>query len=1309
MKKKLLSSALAIATAASMLQTAFAANLSSPFIYKNGKGGYVSVVKNADDNLNSFIGSYDNDGRLKSLAVGKNLGAENGVSYYEAKLSSDGVIKSFLMDSNAIPKATESVFTAEQTYDCDFEITDDFESASVGAGIVPSPYGYYRWSKSDAHSKSNAGVIEVDGNKCLYIMNKESGYGGFTYVGRDIPMGRYSYTISCDVKFDGAATDQLRGLLQFYKNGAFVKQYNVDATGYDSSKSGWQRVSFTFMGDNEYFKNYKPDRIDFGFGTYNVGENSDTDTSRIYFDNLKFSVDEEAASDFVFCDDFEDANNDKPLAGWGYGRWSVPGIDSGYTGDASKAGFVTEPDGNKCLYIMNNSLGYGGFSITPEGLPLDADSYEISYDVKYDSDANDTLNGMLMLWKKIEGSGNVFRTQIKKNSTAYDKNVGGWQRVSYTINKSELENYDYNWIYPVFGTNDAAGSDNPDSDTSKIYFDNFKIIAKYNSTIEGGLAKIRAYNADGTENKYSWYNTGDTVVYRFEDQVLLKYDKIKAVVYDIDNTEVLNKEMLSYAVLDSGFDIPNLQKGYYEVEFYGIDQSGTQTRLRDGYVYNKGYATERASFAVVDGTKAMSDRNETLMSSNSCTSDADVDLLDIVGFSGVRIHTVQWGKTASEYSKGFQIQYTGTPSDDFDWTRADEQMNRASRFKNVIPNVCFTPSFATENYIEGAVTTNWSVVGAYYANLYMPDSTKFPQMTKYAMKNFTERYKDRENLYGIEFWNEPYYGEARTAFWYDSGENYLTMTNEAWEGVREADPYKKIKFITAGHLGGTSGARFMYDMLQNETYKKNTEMISFHGSYGTGEQFESVANSIYGKGNIDLMNSEGYYYSYKPSGAYVRDYMENNLAMLATYMRETKAGYKFKGYFNILDDTLYGQDEVALDEQTSKASWGLFREIPAIQPHSGAVVLHEFFELMGKNFTYDNEYDVDGIKAVSFNNDGSKMVVVWNPKGASFTLPNNLKSLIGSSSSFVDYEGKAVSSSQTLNGKKMYYIVNADSTALASLTATPNTALNASFKAPYYTCEGAPAETEKSKDTITVSGRYTWSDAFDHTWVSNPLGEEPNSEGEHRVKVKVKRTYKLFSGYQYYLDIQVESRDDEPAMGAKNGEDLINYDSLVVSFNATGEEGQEDTFYVGLINPNNEYGTDRVPAGTPVVYKAKAYNGAGAYSGSAAGTTLSDAPTISFKTWNHYHTGRNNELENWFRYRFKIPFTEIAGLSKSSTEVKMSIADIKVGYNPEKEKVYTKYGAWTFGDGLYPFESASDKYNVSDYRLYGTLKLSSIN
>ena len=64
MKKKLLSSALAIATAASMLQTAFAANLSAPFIYINGKGGYVAVVKNADDNLNSFIGSYDNDGRL---------------------------------------------------------------------------------------------------------------------------------------------------------------------------------------------------------------------------------------------------------------------------------------------------------------------------------------------------------------------------------------------------------------------------------------------------------------------------------------------------------------------------------------------------------------------------------------------------------------------------------------------------------------------------------------------------------------------------------------------------------------------------------------------------------------------------------------------------------------------------------------------------------------------------------------------------------------------------------------------------------------------------------------------------------------------------------------------------------------------------------------------------------------------------------------------------------------------------------------------------------------------------------------------
>lgn len=1338
MKKKILSGVIASSMLMSAFSGVFAADLSSPFIYKNSNGGYTSVVKSSERNLNSFMAGYGADGRINNISAGQNIGSEDGYNYYKTDLSSAGVIKSFLMDANAVPKTSESIFDATYKADHEYEYSDDFESAVQGSSL-PRPYGWFRWSTGNnisGHDHSKAGVgEEADGNKYLYIMNNQNGYGGFGFDNTGLPLDRFSYTVSFDVKYEGGTydeknTDKPYIGFNLYKGTQFVRLYGVDTTPYDFDKGGWQRVS----GSVNYFDiasyDYDDIRIAFGTGNQSGAVDADSDTMKICIDNLEISVDEVAESNYVFTDDFESASDENTKAGWGYYNWGKQNHNDGATG------YATEENGNKSLSLLNNKDGYSGYNHRLDGIPLYQDSYTISYDVKYDEGITTptSLNAMFMLYND-----STYVVQCKYDVTGYDFSKGGWQRLSTTVSRASMQNVlswykkteaDYNRMEVVIGSNSSSDYEGKADDTSKIYFDNVKVIATAPDEFNGGIAKIRAYNADGTENKYSWYQTGNKVVYKFEDQIPLKYEQIQGIVYDIDNNVVEDKSMLSYAVLDGGWSFTPSEKGYYEIEFYGIDKFGDKTAIRDGYGYGlNGYQLERTSFAVVDGTKPMSERNDSLMSSNNCSRDEYMDLLDIVGFSGVRIHTIPWGTGAGNApAQGFQIGYSykkQTPGEtnqgDFNWNYTDKQMVRASRFKNIIPNIFATPTFATKGYYNSdkfgeyyARTDAWSVVGAFYANLFMPDATDYPQMTKYAVKAFMERYLEKypEQLYGIEFWNEPYYGEHHTAFWYDTAENYKTMTNEAWEAVDEVRTAKgknDFKFITAGHLGSTTGSRFMSDMLADETYKKNTEMISFHGGYGTGEQFQSVADAVYGKGNIELMNSEGYYYTYRNPNEVTRDYKQADLAMLATYMRETKAGYKFKGYFQIIDDTLYIQDEISEANQKASSTYGLFRGVPTIQPHSGAVVMHEFFELMGKNFTYDNEYDVSGIKAVSFNNDGKKFVVFWNPKGEDFTVSKSIRELASNTGSKVlDYEGKsvgAISTSTVFKGSKMYYIVDANETELAKLTATPDTALNAGYKAPYYTCEGAPTKTEKSKDTITVNlSSSNFSDAFNHTWVNNPLSEEPNSVGAHSVKVKIE-SEGLSIWKQYYLSFQIESRDDEPAMAAKNGNDLINYDSLVLSFNATGEAGQEDTFYIGLINSTGTYGTDRVPSGTPVIYKAHAYGGAGQYQTSPAGTTLKEKPTIAFKTWNHYHTGKNNDAENWIRYTFRIPVSEIAGLNVTTEgEVKMSIADIKVGYNPEKEKKYTKYGAWTFGDGLYPFESSDSKYNVADHTLFGTLK-----
>ena len=944
----------------------------------------------------------------------------------------------------------------------------------------------------------------------------------------------------------------------------------------------------------------------------------------LYDDEYKFD------SDFVFTEDFENptyisSKNTYCPKGWGYYRWNSLGhgnLGFGVSDEVKK-------DGNYSFYIKNNESAYGGITRNIDA-PKGRFSYDFSFDVKADAGFTDKPSVKLQLFKN-----NSHVSIISANVFGYDNSNEDWQHITAHICDSALWDYDFDSFTLILGTDDSGA--NTDDDTKRIYFDNFRMTVDELASTDG-LSKIKA-------DKFgAWYQKGERVTYIFEDKVLLPFEKIKGTVYDIDGNVVFSKEMLSCAVLDSGFGFTPDDVGYYEIEFYGIDANGAQTLIKDSYTGNSGseqkaYYVTRSSFAVTDGaTKPMSERNDAFLISDGCTNTENLTLANFVGFSGVRIHSINWGKTAYEFSRAFQVAYNKNEND-FDWTMPDKQIGNAKDvgFKTIIPNIIFTPTWA----VSGQSSSTWNVVGAHPANLYQPDDS---EMTKYAMKNFTERYKD--DIYGIEFWNEPYYGESKTAFWYDTAENYKTMTEKAYSGVREADPEKKLKFISAGHLGGVSGTSFLNAMLDDANYKNTMEMLSFHGKYDMSAQYKRVLEH-HGLDDIPVMNSEGYYYSYNTSENKLRDFNVNNLMSLMCYMKEFKDGVEFSTHFDICDRSLSKQNEV-ISDLNSGTAYGLFRAYPSIQPYSGAVILHNFFELAGKDFKYDNEYDIDGIKAVCFNSDGKKLLILWNPAGESFSLPQALKNTVGSNSQMKDYEGKTVDKDASMSGGKLYYIVNAQN--LSQLTPTADTALNNAYEAPYYTCTGASANGNTSDDYLEATDTY-YNDKF--TWCANPLDHESHSGAAAKAAYK----YSLF-GFKG-IEFQFYVQDASITMDAKSNEDILNYDSVVIAFdsNGNGKAEERDEFHIGMVN------------GNAVLYKAHAAEtGSSITSGSPSGTVL-DSSYVTVST-------ANNSSEKRITYTVKIPFSEIAFASNSSSRIKMSIAVINRDAN-------TIYGAWTFGGGLY--------------------------
>lgn len=722
----------------------------------------------------------------------------------------------------------------------------------------------------------------------------------------------------------------------------------------------------------------------------------------------------------IFSDSFEEQNYNSAKDNWFPKGWS---FFDWYTGTHAASGFGKSEDfssdGQKSIYIDSPAGGFCGYIRSDIDFPTDAYSYDVDIDIRLsDAKANIKPYIALQLYK-----GSTFVKMLSMHEISGNEFDESWRTAKFTLAGTEVRDYDFDKITVVVCASKKNGS-LPSS--GKAYYDNIRI------TTDRQTSNISAADFSAV-NPGAMFTAGEPIVYNVKSDEISGYEYITAHLYDVGGLHVGDYTQSVFDTLKSGFVIPNPGVGYYEVEFEGIHSDGTVYPLASAYcVYSdtvKLYQVLRHSFAVfANDTKPMSERSEMFMLSDYGLSAKEIEIADKVGFSGIRLHTVNWGTNGAR--KGFH-----TSDGSFDWSLTDEQINNVSKygFKNVVANICNTPKWAAP---AGLDSTKTNIVGNYEYNVYAPTNMRY--LTD-AVSAYATRYKDK--ITAIEFWNEPYYG--KTAFWHDGIDKFRDMSIAAYDAVKSVS--EDIKVYNSGFF--VSGSTFFDELMSNNDYRKKIDGLSFHGRYNFYKKFGSVLKK-YNMTNLDVMDSEGYFYSKEKRGS--KDESELNMYMTVTYLNEIKQGISKSAMFQIADS--YTGDYY---DDMNDMSYGLFKNVNGnYEPMRGACVLRNLIDIMPSKFEYFGEAKMSDQCAVVLSGGGKKYMLVWNNSDNDFSLSDYFRTSVTLDSRVIDFYGRQADL-DNMKAKTVYIITNADTS--AGYYEKTDSCLNNDYLYPHYTCKSVSA------------------------------------------------------------------------------------------------------------------------------------------------------------------------------------------------------------------------------------------------------------
>lgn len=854
-----------------------------------------------------------------------------------------------------------------------------------------------------------------------------------------------------------------------------------------------------------------------------------------------------------------DFENEKP--NMTMGLWN--GASSGTF--AMPCGVVTE-DGNSFVQIGASTSGYGGLYLP--AIPFEQNTViQIDFDTKKSDDFNGSSMTLL-----IQGFKNgVFSTYIDGIYTT--PAAGEWTHMQKVLNSSVIPEGITDIRLVMCTTNKTTGTP-----AGRLMFDNFKI-RSYPVPVDNEVTP--SIKSDKLGN---WYILGETITMTPQNKLDTElYKNVVIEIYDSWNNMV-HKETITAEKFNSGYKWKPDKQGFYEYQFYTVDYYGRTNELNDFYTGTnpntkakvKIYLKRQGVVVARYKTKPMEERSDRLAVSveagrylnpeiangrkNGLQGD-QIALADLLGFSTIRFHWLSPDGLAYKTQSKSNVK-RGV----FDFSEWDLSVNDATkRGFNLVLNLLGTPRYAVP-YRDGYTTPTGKGIN-YYAPV---DINAWRAYVDYAVN----RYKDVCHIW--EIWNEPHvYGGS--VFWQGITKDYAEIQKAGYEAVKKYQPGDE-SIVLLGGIGARRYTNFYEELVQTDAYDAY-DMLAMHGWDVDPWTYNNIAES-YGKEPKPICSTEMHMMLRASDSEYLNNTeKEEAMRCITEFLKDFKYGAKFTTFFAVNlqsniewlkylnEQKIYGQG----------MDGGAFK-VAVTQPRFAAIALNTFFDTMGKQYDYVDEYLLANKKqnVVRVNSNGEDQLIVWNVGGSKSNttlLSKQITDCATDKFRIIDWENNDVDISDLENieikPETMYFISGLDTEKLNEIESAQGEELYTG-KVLYNITEKAKTDTGNIINHVIANGSteplfdkssFVEKDGIEYIdsswkWVSTAEGIE---HGDFAAKYAVS-----VADDGMYIVAKITDSSDNP--GTAQPSEMNMYDSIQFAFDTVGDRSENgyQECYVGL-------------------------------------------------------------------------------------------------------------------------------------------------
>ena len=521
----------------------------------------------------------------------------------------------------------------------------------------------------------------------------------------------------------------------------------------------------------------------------------------------------------------------------------------------------------------------------------------------------------------------------------------------------------------------------------------------------------------------NWYVLGDMVTFSSAHK-FAPNDKIRVVLTDHEGSVFLDKTLSGKEFNEKGWNWKSDEPGYYEVKFYcngkllseGWNQPiWKMNRKLNKYVEVGKEKYERAVHAVVVTAEKTRKPSEIAKVFSLCDElkKKTIEFASLVGFRGLRVHTVDWEKVEPEKGK-------------FNWKELDEAMAIARSYnfteEDMVFNTFGVPRWASsrpddDRMTQSGIRNYKSCLPANlkdYENFLLALHKRYPKVRTY------------------ELWNEPHF-PGYSIFWSDTPENHVKLMKSGYECLKKADPS-----LTIWWAGLSARYLEFYKKILSLGGGKYYDVLSIHGTwqdYGSFSKLEREA----GIAVKPKVNSEWHANLIKPFQSYYPTEVQGSRRAVMGFLHMIRQDIKQVHFFCMFTTGGCELDELAANRKYGRHDphvSGLFRTKTYTQPRYYAAAWHTFSSLFKGDVKaldgYIWKHGDQTVEAQLISSDAGKVLLFWSSSREPMELPAELRAALKGAKVLLPDGRPAANTGKLKIAPDYYYIVrNPDMKAVA--------------------------------------------------------------------------------------------------------------------------------------------------------------------------------------------------------------------------------------------------------------------------------------